>query len=1530
MKKRFSLRIAGILTTILLLLGNLQAQSLQHQFQNNSSKTGFTLESSRNSNAIIRHTIPQMSLETLETEQVSGQVISINGIYLPNNAGAPNLPGSSCYIAVPEGAKARLEVIDYQKEVIENVDLLPAAPIQLDTDDSPADYSKDMNIYNKDGLYPAEPFLLSEPEEIRGVDVVMLGITPFQYNPVQKQLIVYHNIQVEVVFEDGNGQFGESRLRSRWWDPILKDMLINYEQLPEINYSETGSSNRETGAEYLIVIPDNEDFISWADSIRLFRVHQGISTMIVDVNDIGGNTVAAFENYFNEAYNTWDIPPSAVLMLGDYNTNGTQGLISHMLYDHPGGYNPYISDNPFSDVSGNMLPDIVFARITANNSAQLELMINKFLDYERNPPVNQGFYDNPITAMGWQTERWFQLCSEIVNGFWEHGLGKSPIRENAIYSGSPGGVWSSNTNTTQVVNYFGPFGLNYIPANTSHLTDWGGNASRINNDINNGAFMLQHRDHGYEGGWGEPDYGNSDINGLTNDDLSFIWSVNCLTGKFDYGSESFAEKFHRHPYGAVGIVAATEVSYSFVNDVYVWGAFDNMWPQFMPDYGSNPPTRAIFPAFANAAGKIFLQQSSWPYNPEHKPITYNLFHHHGDAFLNVYSEMPQDLTVNHMPVLLSGLDLFEVTVEEGAWIALTVGDEIIGTAEAVDGITQVPISIQEPNTQIRITITKQNYFRYDQVIECIPPEGSYVILNENLIHDVAGNQNGQIDFGEEILLDIALKNVGSENATEVYATLSTVSPFVTVTQNEAAFGEIPAGEIMLLDEVFAFIVADSIANNLKIPFDITMNSEDKSWTSSFSLTANAPEFSIGNFIVDDTQGNSNGRLDPGETAYMHFHLENIGHSDANATTVLLNMMNPFIEVLSDNVEFENVTAQSVTEAVFEVYVNPASPVGVAADFLLKIESDPYLAEKSFATKVGLIVEDFESGDFESFGWIFSGNQPWVLTENNAYEGSYAAKSGTIDHNQNSQIMVAYEAGSSDTVSFYYKVSSEADYDKLKFYIDGEKRGEWSGEIPWTRTSFPVDEGIHQFRWEYSKDSYVSNGQDCAWIDFVALPPEISTVAWAGYDTETCETDPVQLEGYAAHYESFSWNTTGDGSFDDANSINPVYTPGQTDLENGSVALSLIAIGEDETVADELLLIIHRAPQLINFAEEAAICAGENYIFTDGEALYYENLLWTSNGDGAFEDETAILPVYIPGDNDIAIGTVNLNLEATSTGSCEGTNTNFDLIIHALPTAHISGDQTICEGEEAIVTLTLSGQSPWMVMFEGFIDPTDVESETYEMTLTPSEPVSMTLTHVSDGNGCLNTAEGSVTIEMDYPPESPATPEGATSLDLYETTSSDYSIAEVAEAETYNWSLAPEEAGIVTSDLNQASIDWNTDYRGEATLSAQAINYCGESDWSENLMIELFSTIGLNEFANGQLKVYPNPASTLLYLEINKPNEKAIVSITNLLGKEIWKEECTTHEHKTIQIPVSKLQNGVYILRYESNNEISNTPILIKK
>ena len=96
-------------------------------------------------------------------------------------------------------------------------------------------YVKDMSIYGKDAFYPAVPFTMGS-SYIRGVDAVTVSITPFQYNPVTKDLIVYTNVELVVEFEGGNGHFGEDRLRSPYWDPILAAELLNYDQLPVIDY----------------------------------------------------------------------------------------------------------------------------------------------------------------------------------------------------------------------------------------------------------------------------------------------------------------------------------------------------------------------------------------------------------------------------------------------------------------------------------------------------------------------------------------------------------------------------------------------------------------------------------------------------------------------------------------------------------------------------------------------------------------------------------------------------------------------------------------------------------------------------------------------------------------------------------------------------------------------------------------------------------------------------------------------------------------------------------------------------------------------------------------------------------------------------------------------------------------------------------------------------------------------------------------------------------------------------------------------
>ena len=125
----------------------------------------------------------------LEEQLINGEMlktIQLSGIFLPNDEGAPNLPGTGRYVAMPQGANASYQIVSFRTEKYDNIDIAPAPRIPWENEDGPLEYQKNLTIYSADTYYPASPVKLSEKTQIRGVDVVLLGITPFQYNPVTK------------------------------------------------------------------------------------------------------------------------------------------------------------------------------------------------------------------------------------------------------------------------------------------------------------------------------------------------------------------------------------------------------------------------------------------------------------------------------------------------------------------------------------------------------------------------------------------------------------------------------------------------------------------------------------------------------------------------------------------------------------------------------------------------------------------------------------------------------------------------------------------------------------------------------------------------------------------------------------------------------------------------------------------------------------------------------------------------------------------------------------------------------------------------------------------------------------------------------------------------------------------------------------------------------------------------------------------------------------------------------------------------
>ncbi len=141
------------------------------------------------------------------------------------------------------------------------------------------------------------------------------------------------------------------------------------------------------------------------------------------------------------------------------------------------------------------------------------------------------------------------------------------------------------------------------------------------------------------------------------------------------------------------------------------------------------------------------------------------------------------------------------------------------------------------------------------------------------------------------------------------------------------------------------------------------------------------------------------------------------------------------------------------------------------------------------------------------------------------------------------------------------------------------------------------------------------------IEVLELPE-----ALAGENMVLCESAPVTLDlATAAYYSSLLWTTTGDGIFDDASIIHPVYTPGPADIAAGSVTLTLTASGlgnDDSCVPAVSSLILTISSLVADNTMTPASCNGTadgevTLLATGGTEPYLYTLDGTSNSTGIF-------------------------------------------------------------------------------------------------------------------------------------------------------------------------------------------------------------------------------------------------------------------------------------------------------------------------
>jgi len=471
------------------------------------------------------------------------------------------------------------------------------------------------------------------------------------------------------------------------------------------------------------------------------------------------------------------------------------------------------------------------------------------------------------------------------------------------------------------------------------------------------------------------------------------------------------------------------------------------------------------------------------------------------------------------------------------------------------------------------------------------------------------NQN--MNYGDSLYLSLSLKNLGDQPATNVTATVSTPSPYILITDSIDFYGEMNPGEVKMISNGFSIKVSDTIPDDLNVRFNVKVQNSDTSWFSHFSIISHAPGLKIGGLtITDTTNGNGDGHLNPGETAELKITISNTGDFPCDSISASLAVDPDLLSLIYDSISLGNLGPGQIKQAIFQGTVHNNIPAGTGIDLRVETTSGNYIVRKTFGQIIGMITEDWETGNFGKFPWHQGGSAPWTITNINPYRGAYCAQSGIITDNHTSKLFLNYASSTEDSISFYVKTSTEADYDFLFFYIDSIYQGSWSGETRWIRVSFPVGPGQHQFFWSYEKDMAAGIGQDRVWIDDIVFPSPVLPEVNPGTDDTICTGQSYLLQGMASGYDSIKWTTSGDGSFSSTVVLNPLYTPGPDDINQGLVTLTLTAYAIYGKTVKSLTLTIGEipVPVIVVFPKDT-LCAGQT-VYLSVDTTGNSSFFWT--------------------------------------------------------------------------------------------------------------------------------------------------------------------------------------------------------------------------------------------------------------------------------------------------------------------------------
>jgi len=1439
----------------------------------------------------------------------------IPGAYSVGKLGTPKLPASKKLIEIPFGAEVTVKVKNYTVTDYTLADygitqlIIPVQPsLRKDQNASDVAFEFNQELYQKDMFIGNELASVEVLGVMRGYRIARVTVAPVSYNPAKGILRVYNDVEVEVIFSNVDAQLTEyikSTTASPYFE-VIHDALLNkgvgYPNNPDLT---------KYPVKYLIVSDrmfetDLQPFIDW-------KTMMGFEVILAFTDEIG-NTYSAIQTWIHGQYNQGtpnDPPPCFVLLVGDTpqvpaTTGSSSGRMTDLYY---------------ASVDGDYFPEMYYGRFSATNSAQLNAQIAKTLYYEKYEFVDPTYLNGVTLIAG-------------ADGTWNPNVGQPTVEYGTNY------YFNAAHGYTNVYPYLtSPYTGCY---DNTHVS----------------VSMINYTAHGGETNWSDPNFSQSMVNALGNTGKYPLAVGNCcLAADFGY-TECFGETFMRAANkGAVAYIGSSPSSYWFEdfywavgafpivgnNNGYVptyeettWGAYDG---PFMGDYVT--ADAMVF------VGNLAVTEVDIQGYPQHSsPLYYwQAYNMMGDPSIVIYHTEGSENNVSHMAIMPIGLNYYEVTAEPGSYVGISK-DGVLHGSGLVDetGVCQVTIDPILSSGPVDIVVTKPQYIPYVAQVPAAALEGPYVVLDNFIISDPTGNNNGLADYNENIGLNVTLKNVGADPSVAITATVTGSDQYVTLTSSATCnFPAIGVGGTVTVNNAYTFAIAAFVPDQHKAQFVLQITDGSETWTSNLFITVNSPELNIAEeFMIDDSQmGNNDGILDPGETAIIKLMVSNEGSSAISNINLGIVSGDAYLVILTPNINITSIAAGASSEISIGVSANANAPIGYPVNVGLSATAGPggqYTASGTLMVVIGLIPEYLMS------------TQTVTTCVGLFYD---SGGSGGEYGNSENAVMTFLPASADGMIKVnFLSFETELNYDYLHIYNGASTSAPEISGSPFHGTTNPGsiigmnDDGALTF--EFTSDGSITK---TGW--------EAEIVCFTLTGVPECASNPVPAIGAqnVSLSSNLSWTSNNALEFDvyfglTSNppfvaTVNaPYYAP--TLLPNTTYYWKIVPKNDNGSAENcDVWVFTTSGPEYLMGNGTVTVTNGtfydsggstgqygnnEDYIMTFTPAVLGQAMQFVFT---AFETEANYDYLHIHDGPDVSSPEINGSpFNGTSgPGTVVSTHQSGALTFHFDSDVSITKlgwaatfqslgvlscnpaalPEEICQGNSSILLANASGGTgtytfAWTPA-ETLSDPTIANP-----VATPDVTTTYTVS-IDDGETIIT---GSVTVTVN---PSPQVDLGAdATICVYNTITLD---ATVPGAVSYLWTPGGYTTPTIVVDSTGVGI-------GSVTYSV-VVTGANDCQGTDAINITFDPCTMINDiFDNLSVSVYPNPATNVLNVNISGSAEAVEYLLLNYQGQKVY-SRTIGHVNGNIadQINLETFAPGIYYLRLNTNDNVSIKKIVIK-